>query len=78
MSSKKVIKIPPEVYLSLPETGMGYVIASVTLKDGTRYDQVVIDSGLITKIRGFENLDFTYDDIDSIEATHEKWNFREE
>ena len=77
MSSEKGIKIPPEVYLSLPETGMGYVIASVTLKDGTRYDQVAIDSGFITKIRGIDNFDFTYEDIDSIEATHEKWNFCE-
>lgn len=60
-----------------PETGMGYQIASVILKDGSRYDQVVIESGLITRIRGLEKIPFKEDDIAQIVVTHDKWNFND-
>ena len=44
--------------LSRPETGIGYHIVSVILKNGKKYDQVVIDSGYLTKIRGMKNIPF--------------------
>ena len=35
-----------------PETGMGYQVVSVVLKDGKRFDQVAIVGRLIAEIRG--------------------------
>jgi hypothetical protein len=57
------------------ETGMGYQIVSIILRDGTKYDQVVVDSGYITKIRGFEEIPFLEEDIEKIVVTHDKWDF---
>lgn len=59
-----------------PETGMGYQIASIRLHNGTRYDQVVINSGFITRIRNFDKIPFEEKDIDQIIITHDKWNWR--
>jgi hypothetical protein len=67
-------KWAPEL-VSQPETGMGYQIASVILKNGMRYDQVVIESGVITQIRGLKEIPFREEDIAKILVTHEKWDF---
>jgi hypothetical protein len=32
--------------VSQPETGMSYQVASIILKDGTRYDQVLIERAM--------------------------------
>ena len=60
---------------NLGETGMGYVVASVTLKDGRVFSQVAIDTGCVTMVRGLPDIPFTEDDIAEIKATHEKWDF---
>ncbi len=60
------------------ETGMGYWIVSVILHDARRFDQVVIDSGYLTYIRGLNDIPFVQDDIAQIIITHDKWNFRAE
>jgi hypothetical protein len=60
-----------------PETGMGYQIVSVTLNDGSRYDQVVVDSGFITRIRGRQDIPFASKDIKRIVVTHDKWDWHE-
>jgi len=60
-----------------PETGMGYWIVSVLLKDGRRYDRaIVVDSGHLTQIEGLETIPFVEDDILDFIVTHDKWNFR--
>jgi hypothetical protein len=56
----------------LGETGMGYTVVAVTLNDGRKFDQAVIDSGYISRIRGLPDIPFTEDDVASIIATHEK------
>lgn len=61
---------------SVPETGMGYWVASVFLSDGRKFDQVVIDSGCITRVRGFEEIPFVEPEIAEIKVTHDKWNWR--
>jgi len=61
--------------VSKPETGMGYQIASVILKSGVRYDQVVIESGFITRIRKYKTIPFKEEDIAEIIVTHDKWDF---
>lgn len=57
------------------ETGMGYQIASVVLKDGRRFRQVVIVEGTITQIKDVEGIPFSEDQIDQIVVTHDKWDF---
>ena len=64
--------------VSQPETGMGYQVTSVILQDGRRYDQVLVDSGYITRIRNVEGIPFAESDIAEIVVTHEKWNFNGE
>jgi hypothetical protein len=61
--------------INIPETGMGYQIVSIVLSDGTKYDQVVVDSGYITQIKGFEVIPFSEEDIQEIIVTHDKWDF---
>jgi hypothetical protein len=62
---------------SLGETGMVYVVVSVTLKDGRKFNQVVIDSGILARIRGLSNVPFAEDDIADISATHERWDWND-
>ena len=54
---------------------MGYQIVSIVLRNGIRYDQVVVDSGCITKIKGITVISFTDEDILEIIVTHDKWDF---
>ena len=64
------------VLLNKAETGMGYYVATVKLRDGTLYRQVVIDSGFVTRVRGFESVPFDPADIVDIDVTHEKWDWK--
>lgn len=63
---------------SKPETGMGYQVVSVVLRDGKRFDQVVIVEGRITEIRGLIDIPFTEDQIAQLILTHDKWEFNAE
>ena len=63
------------VLTTQPETGMGYQIASVILKDGRRFDQVVIVGGIIGQIKDIEGVPFTEEQIDQVIVTHDKWDF---
>ncbi len=67
-----------EVLLAEPETGMGYQIVSVELKDGTKFDQVAVIGGAITQIRGHNEIPFIEDQISKILVTHDKWDFGKE
>ena len=58
-----------------PETGMGYQIATIVLKDGRRFDQAVIVEGLISEIRGRPDIPFIEEDIAEIILTHDKWDW---
>ena len=62
--------------IAQPETGMGYQIVSVILKDGTRHNQVVVDSGFITRAKGLDSIPFQESDIREINVTHDKWDFK--
>ncbi len=58
-----------------PESGMGYQIATVRLKDNTKFENVVIvQSELIGEIKGYNEIPFEPDDIISIELNpHQKY-----
>lgn len=53
-----------------PETGMGYQIATVVLRDGRRFERVTIVGGVITKVDGIEGIPFTESEISDIVVTH--------
>ena len=63
---------------SKPETGMGYQVVTVVLKDGKRFDQVVVVQGQVSGIRGRKDIPFGEEDISEIILTHDKWNFNAE
>jgi hypothetical protein len=60
-----------------PETGMGYWVVSISLKDGRSFNQVVVDSGYLTQVRGLPDVPFTEADISEIKVTHDKWDWTE-
>ena len=58
------------------ETGIGYQVVSVELKDGRTFDQVVTSEGCIIEVRGYKEIPFTPDEVVSVNLTHKHWNFR--
>jgi|SwirhisoilCB3_FD_contig_41_4044367_length_490_multi_1_in_0_out_0_2 hypothetical protein len=58
------------------ETGMGYWIATVRLKDGRVFPQAVIVGGCLTRIKGEAGIPFSREDIADLEITHDKWDWR--
>lgn len=63
---------------SQAETGMGYWVTRVVLKDGRTFDRTVIVGGIISSIRNTDGtplpkIPFVEDDIADIVVTHEKW-----
>lgn len=58
--------------VSQPETGMGYQVASVYLKDGRQFDDVMIVEGRITSIKNDSKIPFLEADIVKIVVTHGK------
>jgi hypothetical protein len=78
---KRLIPIPREYAEGLRrhgETGMGYQIVSVTLKNGKHFDQVVTSEGYVIQVRGHKDVPFTSDDVASVDVNHKRWNFREQ
>jgi hypothetical protein len=59
------------------ETGMGYQTASVTLRDGRIFEDVLIIGGTVAEVRGFEEIPFSVDELSDITVTHRKWAFRQ-
>ena len=59
------------------ETGPGYQVLAVKLKDGRCFDQVVASEGCIIQVRGYDEVPFTPDEVMSVEVNHRHWNFRE-
>jgi hypothetical protein len=59
------------------ETGIGYYMVSVVLKDGRRFDQVVVSEGCIIEVRGYEEIPFAPDDVALVSVNHKRWNFRD-
>jgi hypothetical protein len=66
-----------EYLLGQPETGMGYYVVTLNLRDGRTIPRAVIDSGYVTRVKDKAAIDFTADDIIGIEVTHDKWRFED-
>ena len=65
-----------EFFKRQPETGMGYYVVSIVLRDGRRFDQGVVVDGRLTQIRGLGQIPFSEADIDHFVVTHDKWDWR--
>jgi hypothetical protein len=52
-----------------PESGMGYQVATVVLKDGRRVNRVTIVGGTITAVEGQNKIPFVEADIADIVVT---------
>ena len=76
---KRLIPILPKTVEEMKlqrETGLGYQVVSVMLKDGRRFDQVVTSEGCIIQVRGHAEVPFTCHEVASLTVNHRHWNFR--
>jgi hypothetical protein len=48
------------------ETGIGYQVVSVTLKNGRHFEQAVASEGCIIQVRGYEDVPFRPDEVDAV------------
>jgi len=77
---KNVVPIPSSFVDQLKrasETGIGYQVVSVGLKDGRHFDQVATSEGCIIEVRGFKEIPFSPEDVASVSVNHKRWNFRD-
>jgi hypothetical protein len=77
---KRLVPIPSGFVDELKrakETGIGYQVVSVQLKDGRSFDQVATSEGCIIEVRGYEEIPFAPDDVASVSVNHKRWNFRD-
>jgi hypothetical protein len=59
-----------EILSAQPETGMGYQIVTLRLKDGRRIDNVTIVGGIISALPDAVSGLFSEEDIEEILVTH--------
>jgi len=59
-----------EVLTSQPETGMGYQIVSVRVKDGRLINNVTVVGGIISRLPATVSEWFSDDEIEDIVVTH--------
>jgi hypothetical protein len=77
---KCLVPIPTDSVNNLKrekETGIGYQVVSVKLKDGRCFDQVVASEGCIIQVRGYEVVPFAPGEVESVSVNHKHWNFRD-
>jgi len=60
------------------ETGIGYQVVGIELKDGRTFDQVAVSDGWIVEVRGHRNIPFSPEDVASLAINHMDWNFRDQ
>jgi hypothetical protein len=59
------------------QTGMGYQVVSVTLKDGRAFEQVAASEGCFIAVRGYQDIPFSSEEVLSVKVNHKRWNFRD-
>jgi len=76
---KRVLPLPPESLDTLrnaKQTGPGYQVVAVYLKDGRQFDQVIASEGCIIAVRGYSELPFQTEEVSSVMVNHKDWNFK--
>lgn len=77
---KCLVPIPRDLVDDLKlaqETGIGYLVVSVELRDGRCFEQVLASEGCIIEVRGHKEIPFGSQDLASVRVNHKRWNFRE-
>ena len=84
--NKKYVTLPQkwsEYLVNKPETGMDYHVVSLTLKNGTKINDVaIVGCHIIGEIREVgiiedeSDIPFSPDEIVKIDITHRKWAFK--
>ena len=77
---KRLVPIPTDFAARLKEaseTGLGYQVVSVELKNGNSFDQVATSEGYVIEVRGYDEIPFSADDVADVRVNHKRWNFRE-
>jgi hypothetical protein len=59
------------VLASQRETGMGYQVVTIRLKDGRQFAGVTVVGGVINRVAGAETIPFAEGDIEHILVTHD-------
>jgi hypothetical protein len=62
---------------ALGETGIGYTVVRIKLSDGRAFDQVIVESGYLSRVRGLPDVPFSENDISEMTQTDAKWNWGE-
>ena len=63
---KRLVPIPTDFAARLKEaseTGLGYQVVSVELKNGNSFDQVATSEGYVIEVRGYDEIPFSADEI---------------
>ncbi len=77
---KRLTPIPHEhasILKNHKETGIGYHVVSVTLKNGKHFEQVVTSEGCVIQVRGHRDVPFAPEEVAAVDVNHKAWNFRE-
>ena len=53
------------------ETGMGYQVVTIRLKDGRQFAGVTVVGGVVNRVEGAQSIPFAEDDIEHIVVTHD-------
>src|SRR5437016_12213771 len=78
---KRLVPIPcgcAEHLKNAEETGIGYQVVSVQLKDARIFEQVVISEGCSIEVRGCKEIPFSPDDVASVSVNHKLCNFSDQ
>jgi hypothetical protein len=79
LNMKKLVPIPQdslERLMKESSSELRYRFVSVKLKDGKLFEQAVESEGCIIQVKGHRSVPFTEIDVDSVEASDKRWNFR--
>jgi len=76
---KRLVPIPIESVKRLEadhEAGPGYHFVAIRLKDGRYFDPAVASEGFIIQVKGYSDLPFTSEEVESVAVSEKRWNFR--
>ena len=77
---KQMVPIPIESAKRLNEeeqAGPGYHFVSVSLKDSRNFEPAVASEGFIIQVKGYRDVPFAAEELESVAVTAKRWNFRQ-
>ena len=77
---KRLVPIPLESAKRLKaeqEAGPGYHFVSIRLWDGRNFEPAVASEGFIIQVKGYRDVPFAAEELESVAVTAKRWNFRQ-